>query len=271
MTNSVKIILLIIFVSFAYWKSSETELRIEELEKKVQWLNSKEAKDPNRIKIISQQLKNKITSVLSLRCSDSSKKVLKWNSTATKIDSNFIITAHHVINEKDIKTKQIRTLPFKCVVYSEGIEVAQFDSIKHKYYQIEERDIVIIQIQGSDTWKKILSIEPKIDKNISLSSELVLISHASKFINKPIVASGEVVSDDASTLIEDIFKKYWEKSILTNMSASPGSSGGPIFNLQGEFIGIHVGGERQDGLNVNYQLLFNKDLKWKLDFLKLWN
>ena len=55
----------------------------------------------------------------------------------------------------------------------------------------------------------------------------------------------------------------WGGAVMSNAAAGPGSSGGPIFNANGDFIGIHVGGfggasspEDITGLELRFHLFF---------------
>lgn len=54
------------------------------------------------------------------------------------------------------------------------------------------------------------------------------------------------------------------------MTAAPGSSGSPLFTIDGRFIGIHVGGDR-DGIQANYQIVFSTDFYIQYKMLTLLN
>jgi hypothetical protein len=207
-------------------------------------------------KIINSKLKNKIDSVLSIRCQDS--KNVSWRGTGTKIDSHNVLTADHMVfNTVDISKKY----PFYCEFYDDGVLVGMIEidgKINHKVIQVNNRDMALINVKFNDKGSKISFITPKIVQ-IVRGLPLILVSHPLDFKNDKLTTFGLVVNSNVQNSLPESRQLYWSNAIMTDMSASPGSSGAPLFNTNGDFIGIHVGGERSKGLNLNYQLLFDKE------------
>lgn len=98
--------------------------------------------------------------------------------------------------------------------------------------------------------------------NVAVGDTIVLVSYPEDIINDYQVTVGRVTDDDVTNSLESLATE-WAGAIVSDAAAGPGSSGGPIFNLAGEMIGIHVGGysgayDALDvpGLELNYQLIF---------------
>lgn len=226
-----------------------------ELRDKINFLeNSILYKENFNAKIVNIKLKNKIDSVLSIRCSD--KKGKGWKGTGTKIDDSIILTADHMLSDFDDKE---RVFPFKCELYDDGELIGKMNIKNSKsYLQVSNIDMAMIKPDFNDKGKKIKPIFPK-ESTVIRGLPLILVSHPLDFTNDKLTTFGLVVNDNVQKSLAGDKIDYWKNAILTDMSASPGSSGAPIFNTNGDLIGIHVGGERNKGLNLNYQILIKKD------------
>lgn len=237
-----------------------------------------------KTKVIAKEMKNKAHSVLSIRCEDSSTppkikvKVKegekpqtypqKWHGTATKISDHSVITVDHLVsNSGDTKN---RVLPIKCSLYQRGINVGSYDSAKHKFKQIGLRDIAFLEIDFNKEGQEIAPLTPEIYRGLEVGETLVLITHPKNMINDYLITFGLVLNEDAEKILETSRKDYWKNSIITDMIAAPGSSGSPLMTLDGRFIGIHVGGDR-DGLNANYQIVFDTEFYLSYQMYKLFN
>lgn len=255
---------LILMVYNLYSKIEHLTSEIHQLEYSVPTKINPELK----MKLLNLQMKDKADSVLSIRCSDSKNKKDNpiWKGTATKIGSKLVLTAHHVIA---IDEENPRIAPIKCELYQKGKLVGEFNSKINKSNQIARRDIALLQVDFNEDGKKIHYLTPKImNHEINIGDMFILITHPDKFINDSIITYGYVLKEHTEKLLESR-STYWKNSILTDMSAAPGSSGSPLFDLDGRFIGIHVGGERAQGLNINYQVLFDQEIYVYLNIFKL--
>ena len=217
--------------------------------------------------VIAKEMKGKSDSVLSIRCSDSnSKKIKRWNGTASKVSENLILTAEHIFsnngideNHKDEKgEKEVpKEFPIFCNLYSKGKKVGTYSSEKNEMRQIGLQDLAIAKVEFNNEGLDLESLDPEVQK-VDVGDRLVLITHPKNFINDNIITFGVVLNDDTSKLLESKRKEYWKNTILTDMTASHGSSGSPLFTFKGELIGIHVGGVRES-FNANYQIVFDRD------------
>lgn len=232
-------------------------IQYSKMQEKINFLeNAIIYKENFNAKIINSKLKNKIDSVLSIRCQDS--KQISWRGTGTKIDSHNVLTADHMIfNTVDLSKKY----PFLCEFYDDGVLVGKIDisgKNTNKAVQINQRDMSLLNVNFNEKGLKISFLTPKIVQ-IVRGLPLILVSHPLDFKNDKLTTFGLVVNANVQNSLPESRQIYWSNAIMTDMSASPGSSGAPLFNTNGDFIGIHVGGERSKGLNLNYQLLFDKD------------
>lgn len=261
-----RVLIILLILNLFYLISNHNKMK--DLETKVNVLSFKKISQSEaevQTKVIAKEMKTKAQSVLSIRCQDSSKAPSKpdknsktkyprkWFGTAAKISEQLVLTAEHLVSASDSKD---RVLPISCELFQRGVKVGTFNTEKNKMVNIGKRDIVLLQSSFNEEGKKLPSLEPKI-YNIAAGENLVLITHPKNMINDYLITFGMVINDDASHLLGEKRKEYWKNSIITNMTAAPGSSGSPLFTLDGQYIGIHVGGERDDGLNTNYQVLFD--------------
>lgn len=198
-------------------------------------------------------LEDQRDSVLNIRCKDLNKK--SWSSTGTKISDSEILLSRHSL-EKEFDEEYYKK-PYTCNVYSKGTLVSKV-SIKDNYRNILDLDLSILTVDFILSGKLIPKITPTA-YSTEIGEELYLIGHTNLINNDSIISKGRVLLNDTSKIIGVERKKYWKYSVLTDMVAGPGSSGSPIFNTRGHFIGIHVGGER-DKISVNYQIIFNKKI-----------
>lgn len=256
--------------------------KVETLEKAVSKISAKKVL-PTEIELktteIAKEMKNKAKSVLSIRCEDSSvepkpkkkdddrKYPKKWHGTASKIGPNLIITAHHLASDHEEKD---RVFPIKCKLFQKGKEVGSLDSSKNMIKQVGNRDLIFIEVNFNLQGKTIPELSLSMEPNISTGETLVLITHPQKYINDYLITFGMVINDEPSALLTEARQSYWKNSVITNMTAAPGSSGSPLFSLDGKFIGIHVGGERQT-LQANYQVLFDTEFFLTYNLLKFFN
>lgn len=172
-----------------------------------------------------------------------------WRGTGVKISSTEIITALHVTDTANTNS---------CYFYSEGTLVASGWTHVQASAQVTlniHRDISKITInQTLSAWHQLPNAVMVINKKPLIGDALILLSYPEDITNDIQFTFGMVTDDDTSDSLGS-YGSTWKNAITSDMAASSGSSGGPIFNEYGEFIGIHVGGY-SSGLELNYQLLF---------------
>jgi hypothetical protein len=275
-----KVLLVVLILNLAFLivfnkKLEHLELQVNKLSIKKMTKEETELKT----KIIAKDMKSKAKAVLSIRCEDSKKPPKdvkkedlkkypkKWNGTASKIGENLVLTADHLVTNNDDKE---RVFPISCTLHQRGKEVGKFKSNVHKIKQVGVKDIAFLQVSFNSDGNQIPEINPEVYTELSVGENLVLITHPKTLINDYLITFGMVLNDDTEKILEGDRKKYWESSIITNMTAAPGSSGSPLFTLDGRFIGLHVGGDR-DELQANYQMVFDSDFYLNYQMVKLFN
>ncbi len=246
--------LILIFILLAVYSLNKdiVELKQQILRLEIKKMTKKEI--DIKTNVVAKQIKDKAKAVVSLRCEDSTKKESKkWNATATKINQDTVLTADHAVNHQDEK----RILPITCNLYFKGDKIGEYNSKEHKYKQVSNRDIAFVNIQFNKKGYDLPSLEPVSMEELSLGDSLVLITHPKTMVNDHLISFGLVLNEKADGLLSNSRKFYWKNAIISDMLAAPGSSGSPLFSIDGKFIGIHVGGDRDEGLNANYQLIFD--------------
>lgn len=276
-----KVLIILLIFNLGLMISFNRKLEVLELQMdKLSIKRMSKAEEQLKTKVIAKDLKVKAKAVLSIRCQDSSqppegatkeeKKTYpkKWQGTASKVGKNLILTADHLISNNGDETN--RVFPVECKFYQRGKEVATFNSAKQKFKQIGLQDIALIEAVFTDYGKQIDPIPPEVFSGISVGENLVLVTHPKQIINDYLITFGMVLNDDTENVLAESRKEYWKHSIITDMTAAPGSSGSPLFTIDGRFIGIHVGGDR-DGIQANYQIVFSTDFYIQYKMLTLLN
>lgn len=273
-----RILIILLILNFALMVGINN--KVEELDKSVAKISAKKVMPVEmelKTKQIAKEMKEKAKSVLSVRCQDSSVAPKpkpkedknpypkKWHGTASKVGPNLILTAHHLASNQEEKD---RKFPISCKLFQRGTEVGSFSSEKQMIKQVSDRDLVFLEVKFNEAGKDIPSLTPELDPEVATGENLVLITHPKNFINDYLITFGMVINDEPSSLLSEDRQKYWKNSVITNMTAAPGSSGSPLFTLDGRFIGIHVGGERE-GMQANYQVVFDTEFFLNYGLLKL--
>ena len=176
--------------------------------------------------------------VVNLLCNGAS-------GSGTRISSDTVITAYHVIENAS-----------SCVVRSNGLQVAVGGLLSRSP---SGRDIGYIK--GLNFSVDISKVGMVRQKRPLVGDLLVLLSYPQLFQNDLQTSIGFVTDDDAQSSL-DTMGIEWRNAIISDMSAGGGSSGGPVFNQDGEFVGIHVGGfsgAADGGLELNFQLIFEQN------------
>jgi S1-C subfamily serine protease len=69
-----------------------------------------------------------------------------------------------------------------------------------------------------------------------------LVSYPEDLTNDFQAKAGVITDTDVTNSLDGELAVEWARAVISNAAAGPGSTGGPIFNANGDFIGIHVGG-----------------------------
>lgn len=273
-----RILIILLILNFALMVGINN--KVEELDKSVAKISAKKVMPMEmelKTKQIAKDMKAKAKSVLSIRCEDSSTPPnpkpkddkgaypKKWYGTASKIGSNLILTAHHLVSDQEEKD---RKFPITCKLFQKGTEVGFLNSAKQSIKQISDRDIVFMEVVFNELGKDIPELAPELDPEVPTGENLVLITHPRNFMNDYLITFGMVINNEPTSLLTEARQKYWKNSVITNMTAAPGSSGSPLFTLDGRFIGIHVSGEREE-MQANYQIIFDTEFFLNYGLLKL--
>lgn len=228
--------------------------------KQISFLSQNQLFDQQRR--LSEKYRAQSSAVLSIRCQSNKKE--KWNGSGFKISENIVLTAAHLLNRELFSDSKFKNnYPIQCDFYSSSKKVGSFDSEKNNYKYIENQDMVMIKVD----FEKAPEIKPLsliVNHQVYEGEPLIMISHPGEYIEDAIVAFGYVVNANADKIQHKNRIQYWPKAFLTDMIAAPGSSGSPVFTLNEEVIGIHVGGDLNKKLRINHQLLF--DTSFFLDF-----
>jgi S1-C subfamily serine protease len=168
--------------------------------------------------------------------------------TGTKVDATTIVTADHVIGGQTLAN---------CAYYSMGRQVATGGRYETS---ASPRDIAYIKdLTFSLTLPSVTMVR---GATVDIGDMMLLVSHPADIVADPQFTFGLVADDDVTTSLGSL-SDLWARAITTDMSASAGASGAPLFDADGDFVGIHVGGyggassaDEVVGLELNYQLLF---------------
>jgi S1-C subfamily serine protease len=176
--------------------------------------------------------------VVNLLCNGAS-------GSGTRISADTVVTAFHVIDGAT-----------SCVVRSDGVQVAVGGQLSRSP---SGRDVGYVR--GLSFSREIPIVPMVREKKPLVGDMLVLLSYPQIFQNDLQTSLGFVTDDDAQSSL-DTLGIEWRGAIVSDMSAGGGSSGGPVFNQDGEFVGIHVGGfsgAEDGGLELNFQLIFEQN------------
>lgn len=205
--------------------------------------------DLNMQRTLSLVVPKAVNAVLDIECTDG---VNSGRGTGTKAYSNAIITAAHVVAGMT-----------SCIYYKGNTAVASGGTIA---YSALGRDLaMIINPNPGNTWSSIERIPPvSIDPTtLYIGQMLLLVSYPLDIVNDRQYTFGFITDDNVDNSLTGSYSTLWDDAFTTDMAAAAGSSGGPVFDEEGKFIAIHVGGYGSEGLELNYTLpLKNGDFVW---------
>lgn len=232
-------------------KSSQGKLGYATIEKRLYvcesgaWTPVESSIDPMR------QMLNKLyakteSAVLNIECEY--QDGARGHGTGTKINDNQIVTAFHVVDGA-----------VRCIYKSNKLIVAAGG---RPVLPRSGRDIAVIEpgeVLGG--WNELQSISPTTGYRPKIGELLMLSSLPKDFVTDKQYTFGYVTDDSINASLQGAGNTAatWRNAFTSDMAAAGGSSGAPVFNQAGQFIGIHVGGDNQGtGLELNYQLAFDR-------------
>lgn len=179
-------------------------------------------------------------SVFNVYCTDGS---FNYTATGTKISNSTILTAHHVVDGMTA-----------CSLYSNGVFVGNLDL--NIISQIGSIDMVIVGTNFNSVGSSLPSVPYLTTGTFSpyIGQMLLLISHPLDLDNNRQFTFGYVTDNYISSSDLGSNSTYWEDAFTSDMVATSGSSGAPVFNEYGIIVAIHVGGYSSTNLDLNYQL-----------------
>jgi S1-C subfamily serine protease len=176
-------------------------------------------------------------SVLDLECNDGTSY---WRGTGTKITGGRILTAYHVV--KDAVT---------CSYWSESS--ARYVGLGGTMHQNKSQDVACIEdISWTDHGKALREVPFLFGYKVHLNELLLLLSFPLDLDSNLQFTFGNVTDDLVSPY--DTPRSDWLSAFMSDMVATSGSSGAPVFNRDGNIVAIHVGGYSKNNLDLNYQL-----------------
>jgi hypothetical protein len=187
-------------------------------------------------------------SVLNIICTDGT---YYWRGTGTKVRNNAILTARHVTEDST-----------SCFYYLGTTIVASGGTVTNSSLG---RDLaLIVDPTAYSLWSTVGHIVPSpVDlSTLYIGQMLLLVSYPAEIVGDLQYTFGFVTDNNVQNSLGD--RRYsWEGAFTTDMAAAGGSSGGPVFDEEGQLIALHVGASSDDGLELNYTLPLKKaDFVW---------
>lgn len=183
------------------------------------------------------------------------------HGSGTKTVDGQVITAHHVVEDSE-----------QCFILH-GSPVELLGEVT-AVAQLGERDQVTLEVDWNDEGLAIVGLEPKINARPGLGDFLVVAGHPSVLLERQFTVGsvtstgleatfapaaplpegeGEGGEVDGTILAEEDPHPphiYWTNAWATDAISAGGSSGGPVFNSAGEWIGLLVAGFTNVDLGV---------------------
>lgn len=191
------------------------------------------------------ELQVKRQSVLDVRMFDVNNAYI-GRCTGTKTDLGKVVTAEHCRS----------SATHRFAFYREGTYVGQAPVSSSAWLNVVSRDSMII---GDVVWNSIGDSMPALTPSFGYTpviGEMIgLLSHPLSLIHDLQTTIGYVTDDEFVGL--GSFSVYWSESFLADLVSAGGSSGGPVFDRDGEWVGLLVGGFiPSSGLDLSIVLPF---------------
>jgi len=185
----------------------------------------------------------KAPAIVIVECTDGD----TWgDGTGTKTDSGTVLTAMHVLDDME-----------SCKIYSQA-PVALLGTMK-SFAQRGSRDEVELTINWSTDGSAIAGVTPTRGVIPKLGDLVTIVGHPGVYDGLSLehqYTTGFVTATDLSatlaavpTLKNSGLATRWAQSWSTDAISWHGNSGGPVFDAQGRWIGVLVGGFNGDSRN----------------------
>ena len=152
--------------------------------------------------------------------------VLSIGGSGVFIDDNVILTAAHVLEGEPYTTIELR----------DGTVLRSND-----FYIDEKEDIGFIFVDANELGVAKISVPPP-----SIGEPIYLVGAPFNRFFAFTLTKGIV-----SHLDRDFPDMGWENLLQVDANGGPGSSGGPLYNSDGELIGIYVGHRGGGGIGIS--------------------
>ena len=186
-------------------------------------------------------------------------------------------------NEENIKDEIIWALALHIIEYGEIVKIGEdyataYDLEKkydegHRLFLLDKGepwpgiDYAILGIEGGNNFKNLElgdSDEMKITDKVFIISYPGIVDLSDKYFPDPTISGGLVSSKKKTDLEVDY--------IQTDLSAAPGSSGGPVFDKYGKIIGILTAGDTTGDFNFLLPINYAKEsLNNEYDFENIYS
>lgn len=173
--------------------------------------------------------------------------ILKSRGTGIKTITGTIITANHVVDG----CSNISLYNKASDTYLVGISTT--------WEQFGNLDIAEISFITWNNGDGMVGASPVFDRKPVLGEFLYTLHYPSDIRWDLQISTGRVVDDVIEySLIGSQFKESWKNAFTSDYVATGGSSGAPVFDRNGNWFAIHVGGYRIN-LDLNYTLPLQKE------------
>jgi len=195
---------------------------------------------------IISTIASRASSVVLLVCSDG---VGSFAGSGTKTNSNTLLTAMHVIDGMTT-----------CTVYSEA-PVTDLGNVT-TFLQHGQADLVELEVAWTPAGAAIDGIAPTLGAQPAIGDLVTVVGHPSLYDGLALelqYTSGFVTATNLSATVANVpaladRAVLWAQAWSTDAVAWHGNSGGPVFDDQGSWIGILVGGFNGDADNTGPDL-----------------
>jgi hypothetical protein len=166
-------------------------------------------------------------SILDIECDTAAGST---RGTGTKTTNGLIVTAFHVVNG----------CTASAFVAEGGVQVGGGGSF---FQPVAGRDLAIIQgITWSPAGAALAGVPALEGVHPSIGDPTLLVSYPGAITNDLQFTVATVADDDVVSSLEPALRTFWSSAFSADVSTEHGSSGGPVFNQAGQWVGILVGG-----------------------------
>lgn len=213
----------------------------------VQGLPGAAVEEPVDVPNVVGRIAEKADSLVIVQCTADGDSYRLGSGTKT-VDGT-VITAHHVIDEMT-----------SCDIFSEApITLLGSATVFH---QQGERDQDELDVVWTSAGEAISGLTPELGVQPQVGDFVVVVGHpgvgTSIFLEHQYTTGYVTSADPGATLDELGWGTYWDRGYATDAVAWHGNSGGPVFDVDGNWIGILVGafngGKENEGPDLSLVL-----------------